>query len=60
MGTNIFTKEQQEQLSLNSYVVKVSKTSITYSEEFKDIFYQEYKKGKGPSEMLFELGFDLK
>jgi len=60
MGTNIFTQEQQEQLLSNPYVIKVSKTSITYSEEFKDIFYQEYTKGRGPSEILSELGFDPK
>jgi len=60
MGTTIFTQEQQEQLSLNPYVIKVSKTNITYSEEFKDIFYQEYTKGRGPSEILSELGFDPK
>ena len=53
MGTTIFTQEQQEQLSSNPYVIKVSKTSLTYSEEFKAIFYQESTKGKGLSDTVF-------
>ncbi len=58
MGTNTFTKEQREQLIRNPYVAKVSETTITYTAEFKAIFYREYQQGKGPSEILRELGFE--
>jgi len=60
MGTNCFTEEQQELLRLNPYVVKVSETSITYTEEFKARFYQEYKAGNLPSAILRGMGFDTR
>ena len=58
MGTNRFTEEQQELLRLNPYVDKVSETSITYTEEFKERFYQEYKAGNMPSAILQGMGFE--
>jgi len=58
MGKNYFTEEQQAILRQNQHVVKVSKTSITYSEEFKARFYGEYKAGNLPSAILRGMGFD--
>ncbi|WP_425802494.1 HTH domain-containing protein [Desulfitobacterium sp. Sab5] len=58
MGTNRFTEEQQAMLRQNPYVVKVSETSITYSVDFKERFYREYKAGNMPSAILRGMGFD--
>ena len=59
MGCNKFSKEQIEQLNKNPYVIKVSETTITYSEGFKQEFIQRYQAGKLPSEIFTELGFDI-
>jgi transposase len=58
MGRNHFTEEQQVILRKNPYVVKVSETSITYTDEFKERFYTEYKAGNWPSAILRAMGFD--
>ena len=57
-GKIIFTEEQQAILRQNPYVVKVSKTSITYTEEFNERFYNEYRAGNMPSAILRRMGFD--
>lgn len=60
MGVNYFTKDQVEFLSKNKYTVQVSKKAITYSEEFKNIFINEYENGLS-SRMIFEKhGFPFK
>ena len=60
MGKNYFTSEQVEQLKKNKYVKHISEKSITYTEEFKEVFIYEYNSGKIPSQILIEMGFDLK
>ena len=60
MGKKYFTPEQVEDLRQNKYVKKVSEKSITYTEEFKEIFILEYNSGKLPSHILIEMGFDPK
>lgn len=60
MGKNYFTPEQVEQLKKNKYVKHVSEKTITYTEEFKEVFILEYQSGKLPSQILSELGFDTK
>lgn len=58
MGANHFTKEQLQDLRTNPYVQKVSKSTITYTKEFKEKFAAEYASGKPPSSILRECGFD--
>ena len=60
MGNKYFTTQQVEQLKRNEYVKKVSEKSITYTEEFKERFLLEYNCGKLPSQILTEMGFDIK
>lgn len=60
MGKNYFTPEQVEQLRKNKYVKHVSEKAITYTEEFKEVFLLEYNSGKIPSQILTEMGFDIK
>lgn len=59
MTIKCFTDQQQAQLKLNPYVKNVSAKAITYTEEFKGIFIDEYSKGNLPSEIFLEAGFDI-
>lgn len=58
MGVNYFSDEQASELRKNPYVDNVSVKAITYSEEFKDHFLVEYERGKIPSQIFKEAGFD--
>ncbi len=60
MSKNYFTPEQVEQLRKNKYVKHVLEKSITYTEEFKEVFKMEYNSGKLPSQILTEMGFNYK
>lgn len=60
MGKNHFTEEQQNQLSNNPYIQKVSEKSITYTKEFKEKFIEEYRAGKIPSQILADMGIDYR
>ena len=60
MGINYFTKDQVEFLSKNKYVVQVSEKAITYSEEFKNIFINEYENGILPRAIFEKYGFPFK
>jgi len=58
--TKYFNEEEIAALSVNPYVKKVSRTTITYTQEFRELFVAEYEKGKMPSQILRENGFDPK
>lgn len=60
MGKNYFTREQVDELRKNKYVKHVSEKAITYTEEFKERFMLEYDSGKLPSQILLNMGFDIK
>ena len=59
MSKITFNKETIESLKQNPYVVKISEKSITYSDEFKRLFIEEYLKGKLPRIIFEEAGFDV-
>lgn len=58
MGVNYFTEEQVRKLEKNPYVKKVSNKSITYAEEFKELFWIDYQNGIQPIEIFKKYGFD--
>ena len=58
MGVNYLTDEQLKLLEENPYVIKVSKKSITYSEEFKELYWIDYQNGMQPIEIFKKYGFD--
>jgi len=58
MGKKHFTKEQQEELSANPYIEKISDTTITYTKGFREIFMVEYQSGKSPSQILRNMNID--
>lgn len=59
MSKITFDKKTIELLRTNPYIVKVSEKSITYSDEFKRLFIEEYLKGKTPKIIFTEFGFDV-
>jgi len=58
MSKRIFDEKEIEVLKRNPNVKKVSSKSITYKNEFKKLFIQEYELGKSPDEIFEENGFD--
>lgn len=60
MGINYFTIEQIEILKMNPYVAKVSEKSITYTEKFRQDFYEQYNSNTCPTTILANMGFDNK
>lgn len=58
MGINYFSDEQVKELEKNPYVKKVSIKSITYSEEFKELFWIDLQKGIMPGNIFRKYGFD--
>lgn len=55
-----FTEEQISELQKNPYVLKVSDSTITYSQEFREEFYKSLMNGGTPSQILTDMGFDTK
>lgn len=58
MGINKFTTSQITELKKNPYVKKISESSITYSETFKELFILKYQQGIQPIEIFKKAGFD--
>ena len=59
MSKLIFSEKDVEILSKNENVLRVSTKSITYSDDFKRHFVEEYLKGKLPRVIFEEANFDL-
>lgn len=59
MSKKLFTEKEIEKLCKNPYVKTVSRKSITYTDEFKEIFIGQFGKGKFPREIFEECGFDI-
>ncbi len=59
MSKLIFSEKDVETLSKNPNVLRVSDKSITYSDDFKKYFVEEYLEGKLPRVIFEEAGFDL-
>ena len=59
MGRGNFTKAEMETLLRNPYVSDVNEKSISYSTEFKFLFMDEYMKGKRPTQIFRDAGFDI-
>lgn len=53
-----FSEEDIKELEKNKYVKRVSSTNISYTDEFKKLFIEESKKGKGPTRIFIESGFN--
>ncbi|UII58662.1 IS3 family transposase (plasmid) [Cytobacillus spongiae] len=59
MSNRIFTEMEMKQLENNPNVLRVSARTISYQPSFKQIAIEEYQKGKFPSQIFEEHGFDV-
>ena len=58
MSKNHFTDEQVEQLRMNHYVRHVSNSTVSFTEEFKQLFYQKRQQGYLVKQIFTECGID--
>ena len=56
--TNCFTQSQIEYLEKNPYVKSVSKSTVRFTEEFKQMFYDEHIKGKSARQIFKSIGIE--
>ncbi len=59
MNRKYFIEKEISKLKRNKYVLRVSKSSITYSMEFKEVFIKEYLEGTLPRIIFEKYGFDI-
>ena len=60
MKKNNFTPEEVQRIKENPNVLRISDNRITYTRAFKVHFVDEYRKGKMPTQIFREAGFDTK
>ena len=60
MKRNLLSKEYVNELNEHRYVEKATEWSITFTEEFKRLAYEEYCRGKSMRDIFTEAGFDTK
>lgn len=53
-----FSPEQIRLLQENRFTEYVSSSTLRFSREFKELFWQEYQKGKTPRQIFSECGYD--
>ena len=59
MSNILFDEEQQKQLRANHWVKSVTEKSISFTEDFKVYFINEYNLGKLPKQRFKDAGFDI-
>lgn len=55
-----FTQKEQDILSNNPYTLNVTETTLQFTLEFKNTYWDMYSQGLGPSQILKECGYDPK
>ena len=55
---NYLTDSQVEELSKNKWVKSVSSTNVMFTEDFKNDFIRNYKKGIGPTKIFIDHRID--
>lgn len=58
MERNCFNEEEIKKLEENQYVKTITTKSISFTNEFKELFINEIEKGKGPTRIFIESGFN--
>lgn len=58
MSKHVFTDEQIKELNNNPYVISVTSKYVNYSEEFKELFLEDYSNGMPPIDIFKKYGFD--
>ncbi len=59
MSKKRFSEAECEALSQNQYIAKISEKSMTYMDEFKRLFIDQYMLGQTPREIFEANGFDI-
>ena len=59
MSNILFNDEQQKQLRDNHWVKSVTEKLISFTEDFKIYFINEYNLGKLPKQIFKDAGFDI-
>ena len=57
MGKKVFTDEEMEMLRNNPYTYSVTPSTLYFTKEFKELFWQEYQKGEVPRQILDKYGY---
>ncbi|RCW52006.1 HTH domain-containing protein [Paenibacillus prosopidis] len=60
MSKKHFNEADREHLSRNKHVLRISDKAITYSDEFKQLFIDQYITGRSPREIFEANGFDVR
>lgn len=58
MSVHTFTEAEIEQLRTNQYTATVTPLSISYTEEFKKLFWERYSRGEGITKIFKSCGYD--
>lgn len=59
MSIITFSQKDMKKLEANPNVKRVSELAITYTDDFKKKFIEEYLSGKLPSQIFIEYEFDI-
>ncbi len=57
MSQHLFTKEEQNLLAANQYTFRVSDKQLSFTAEFKALFWEEYCTGTTPAQILRKYGY---
>jgi len=58
MSRKQFTDEQMQLLRQNPYTHSVTRTRLSFTKKFKEIFHAEYQAGEFPRQILIDHGYD--
>ena len=58
MEVRRFTGEEMDVLRSNPYTYKVTQCQISFTTEFKELFWKHYNEGMTPKDILLSLGYD--
>ena len=57
MSQRLFTKEEQELLAANQYTFRVSDKQLSFTAEFKSLFWDDSCVGNTPAQILRKYGY---
>ncbi len=57
MEVKRFTGEEMDALRNNPYTYKVTQCQISFTTEFKELFWKHYNEGMTPKDILLSLGY---
>ena len=58
MEVKRFTGEEMDVLRSNPYTYKVTQCQLSFTTEFKELFWKHYNEGMTPKDILASLGYD--